>query len=140
MGRRNQVREQEKEAYAKAQELSRADTSAGTAASKTPVHPSAPIISLLSIVNCMNFIKVVTEWGLTVLTCDNFVAIQVNEEVARNELFEKPGRVNIEERRRQRAAARNPAYRIGENLAGLKLIWPSAALRPALHDGRTGCL
>ncbi|EIE24462.1 hypothetical protein COCSUDRAFT_65368 [Coccomyxa subellipsoidea C-169] len=41
----------------------------------------------------------------------------VNEEAARNELLEKPGRVNIEERRRQRQAARNPAYRIGENLA-----------------------
>ncbi|CAL8467459.1 g6997 [Coccomyxa elongata] len=41
----------------------------------------------------------------------------VNEEAARSELFSKPGRVNIEERRRQRAAQRNPAYRIGENLA-----------------------
>jgi hypothetical protein len=46
------------------------------------------------------------------------VIVQVNEEAARSELFEKPGRVNIEERRRQRQAARNPAYRIGENLAG----------------------
>ncbi len=47
--------------------------------------------------------------------------MQVNEEAARNELFSKPGRVNIEERRRQRAAQRNPAYRIGENLAGKSL-------------------
>ena len=38
--------------------------------------------------------------------------------MARGELFEKPGRVNIEERRRQRAAQRNPAYGIGEGLAG----------------------
>lgn len=46
---------------------------------------------------------------------------QVNEDAQRGELFEKSGRVNIQERRRQRNAQRNPAYRIGENLAGAGL-------------------
>ena len=51
--------------------------------------------------------------------------MQRNEEAARDELFgqqpaAKSGRVNIEERRRQRAAAqRSAAGRIGEGLAGL---------------------
>lgn len=50
-------------------------------------------------------------------------SVQANEEAARDELFgqsaPKSGRVNIEERRRQRAAAqRSAASRIGENLAG----------------------
>ena len=50
--------------------------------------------------------------------------MQVNEEAQRDELFgqasaPKSGRVNIEERRRQRAAAqRSAASRIGEGLAG----------------------
>ena len=50
--------------------------------------------------------------------------MQANEEAQRDELFgqasaPKSGRVNIEERRRQRAAAqRSAANRIGEGLAG----------------------
>ena len=53
--------------------------------------------------------------------------VQQNEEAQRDELFgqssaTKSGRVNIEERRRQRAAAqRNAASRIGEGLAGESL-------------------
>ena len=50
--------------------------------------------------------------------------LQANEDAQRDELFgqasaQKSGRVNIEERRRQRAAAqRSAASRIGEGLAG----------------------
>lgn len=53
--------------------------------------------------------------------------VQQNEEAQRDELFgqssaNKSGRVNIEERRRQRAAAqRSAASRIGEGLAGESL-------------------
>ena len=54
----------------------------------------------------------------------------MNEDAARSELFQKPGRVNIEERRRQRAAQRNPAYRLGEGLAGARTsgFWGSISM------------
>ena len=59
-------------------------------------------------------------YGLPLITA----CVQANEEAQRDELFgqasvPKSGRVNIEERRRQRAAAqRSAANRIGEGLAG----------------------